>query len=347
MLLFWINIGKINNKNIFTIQLELSSDCNLRCIHCYHDTPKITDSSLETNLVFKQIDELKTNLKIDTLKLHLSGGEPFLLRNLREVLVKIRNYETTIITNGTLIDKLMIFRLIFVSLPVIQISLDSSESCIHDYIRGEGVFNLVMESINNLNKYGFILTISTVLLKGINDNNFEKLFQLCMNKGIKAINFSRFFPQGRSKNLDKYTFTDGREYKKVLQNLIKAASKFPELIIIIKDPLINNLSNLPSNIEKDICCYIGDNFLSIDSKGNVYACRKLGIVIGNLYEQTLTQIWRNSKKLKELIDRSEYIHKKCTKCHNFIKCKGGCLAAALNYKNSKKLFNSDPGCWIL
>ena len=74
-----------------TIQFELTSACNLKCIHCYN---RSGDSNVKTNLTPKLWLELSHHI-VDSggiFQCILSGGEPLLLLSLIHISEPTRPY---------------------------------------------------------------------------------------------------------------------------------------------------------------------------------------------------------------------------------------------------------------
>ena len=336
-------------NEIFTIQFEINNNCNLRCVHCYQNdrTSGLLDNH-EPTWLLNQIEELISSFEQKPrVNLVVSGGEPLLHNKVYELLLYsffLRNYQTCLLTNATLIDETVAQKLFLTGFPIVRVSLDSIVPKIYEYIRGPGTFKLALRGIKFLQIVGKSVQISVTLLKGINDNHFSDLFWFCSKYNIKIINMNRFFPQGQYKNSLEFLYTK-EEFKAVLTKIIETAAEFPELIIVIKDPLVKVLfKDLPKNIYTDVCCYIGEKFMAISADGSVYACRKLDIKIGDMKEKTLKEIWYKSKNLKQLINRKKYLKGKCTDCSKLSVCKGGCTAASFNISKTK--FEPDPCCWL-
>ncbi|MCF8391507.1 MAG: PqqD family peptide modification chaperone, partial [Bacteroidales bacterium] len=65
---------------LFAIQFELTSKCNERCVHCYiPNSKKDTAFSLDYLTLIKTLEEAS---KMNVLSITLSGGEPFLYKEI-------------------------------------------------------------------------------------------------------------------------------------------------------------------------------------------------------------------------------------------------------------------------
>ena len=89
----------------YGVNLELTAQCNLDCIHCYHVLT--SDPELGTEEVLKLLDDLE---QLGTMEVTMTGGEPFLRSDLEAIIihavetngfsVKLFSNLTTIISSG-------------------------------------------------------------------------------------------------------------------------------------------------------------------------------------------------------------------------------------------------------
>jgi radical SAM protein with 4Fe4S-binding SPASM domain len=86
-------------------------------------------------------------------------------------------------------------------------------------------------------------------------------------------------------------------------------------------------------------CTAGYNSLAIESNGDVYICRRLPIVIGNIMKDDLATSW-NSEVLQKLRNRDN-LKGKCGRCAYRWQC-GGCRGIA--YAFTGDYLAEDPYC---
>jgi len=87
-------------------------------------------------------------------------------------------------------------------------------------------------------------------------------------------------------------------------------------------------------------CTAGDTLLTVMENGDLVPCRRMPIVVGNLLNDKMYDLYQKNKILKEL--RKQKVPDDCSDCEHSEMCHGGlkCLTYAL-YKE----FNlKDPGC---
>jgi len=170
-------LSRILNKPLVkprSVTITLTSCCNLKCIMCDHWKLKNQEEpSLEK--VRDYIDQIK---RWDIKEIDLSGGEPFIRRDIFDIIdyANRNRLKINITTNGTLLDKNLIKKLHNVDKLRLQISLDGNDANTHDKIRGtKGTFDRIVSNINQLKKNKNLqLNATTVIM----DNNFHKLLGL-------------------------------------------------------------------------------------------------------------------------------------------------------------------------
>jgi MoaA/NifB/PqqE/SkfB family radical SAM enzyme len=82
---------------------------------------------------------------------HFTSGEPFLRKNLFEILAYVRDcgFSVSLMSNGTLIDSDMARRIKEAGISDVQISLDGLKAT-HEGLRGKGSFSRTLRGIGNL-----------------------------------------------------------------------------------------------------------------------------------------------------------------------------------------------------
>ena len=126
----------------------------------------------------------------------VTGGEPFLMQDIFEVLEELRRtgFNTYILSNGTHISWELALRLAATGVKGVQISIEGPEA-VHDSIRGAGSFSSSLKGIRNLLESGIELTLHTTL-SGLNAHCFMDVIDFVSSIGAKRLGFSRLVPSG-------------------------------------------------------------------------------------------------------------------------------------------------------
>lgn len=338
----------------FFIQWHLTEKCNLRCTHCYQEGEKTDDMSLpEIRDIIQEVsdmlEEWRKNYDISfSPSFNITGGEPFLRRDLFEILQEIREhgFDIYLLSNGTLIDTARAKRLADIGVKGVQVSIEGPEK-IHETIRGEGSFSSSLKGVRSLLDAGIKVTLNMTLSE-INSEHFMKMVSLSTSLGVQKLGFSRLVPSGRGAGMLNKMLP--KEKVKELYETISGL-ELNSLELVTGDPVSSQMSApIDRGINSPIPiggCAAGVSGLTLLPDGTVTPCRRLPIPIGNVRKDPLREIWATSKVLEALRDRSKY-KGKCGSCSRWADCRG-CRAIAYAYSMSKgagDMFAEDPQCFI-
>lgn len=126
--------------------------------------------------VFNQMDLLN----VRTLK--ITGGEPLTYPNIKDILKEISNkrFECIILTNAMLLDEELI-DIISEGAIKLGISLDGYKKQSHDFLRGKGAFDILMQKLYELKKAKANVSI-TMSVNRINYLEIEELSKFAIEE---------------------------------------------------------------------------------------------------------------------------------------------------------------------
>lgn len=134
------------------VDIELSNRCNLRCKMCwFHGENGIGDRYRNSEMATEDILGLISQLAPYRPHIYFGGGEPFIREDFLTILAHVKSFDLPIAftTNGTLLDKEKIHKIIELGVDEITFSIDGPEE-LHDKLRGKGNFAKVISSMQNL-----------------------------------------------------------------------------------------------------------------------------------------------------------------------------------------------------
>jgi pyruvate-formate lyase-activating enzyme len=144
--------------------LYTNFDCNLSCDYCcVRSSPKAARRALGPELVRRITVEAA---ELGVSEIFVTGGEPFLLPDIGEILVACAaNAPTTVLTNGMLFAgrRLEILRALPRSRVTLQISLDSPTPERHDSHRGQGTWARTWKGIELARAEGFRVRLAATV----------------------------------------------------------------------------------------------------------------------------------------------------------------------------------------
>lgn len=296
----------------------VTKTCNCTCAHCFYW--ESLNKPRPHELTLQELDKITESLG-KLLYLRLSGGEPFIRRDLFELAElftrKCRPAYIGIPTNGFFTEKIAQFAEKSASLDTrieIGISIDDLGEY-HDKIRGpKNLFNIAMETFRQLKKIkpqvpnlsvGFISTV----MKSNNGRLFE-LFAYLKHLG----------PDSIACNIIR----DDTKVKEEKEIDHEACQRFSDLCDDYNDEQLHRESNLFKRLrqtktlyahelrrrtvetnEFQIPCVAGNKIVVMYAEGEVHPCETLGYEIGNIrdYDYDMRKLLQSerAKTIREKI----------------------------------------------
>lgn len=149
------------------LSLELTTRCSNDCSHCFARAGKSRFDDLPVETAYALLAE---GYGLGYRHLHLTGGEPFLWKDIFSLIERAfsSGYETVFInTNGSLLDKARCGALAkFGEGLILSLSLQGPRE-LHDKMRGEGSFDRACNGLYNALEAGVKTSAYTTVGKGI------------------------------------------------------------------------------------------------------------------------------------------------------------------------------------
>lgn len=348
------------HKYPYTLIFKLTSDCNLRCKHCffYNQPQKYCP---DKDLTYEQIHKILKYFieEANIVNCILTGGEIFTLPHLKEIIkyIKSSNVILELLTNGTLINKdytQFLCDTLNKKTDHIQISLDGTEE-INDLIRGKGNFQKTINNIRDLTDKGIKVCVA-LTLNSSNINNLEQIYELCCSIGVYQLNLGKVIICNPEQ---EYLRVKTRDIITNISKILRINEKYNMRIKIralkifdfiefkkgqeLLDKILKN--NQSNNLDKNYHCKVNDEQVTIFANGDVslcYDCDQEEMYIGNLKDQTFDEIW--SGKDDKLMFQYRSLDKNCKNCDYISLCNGGCPYAA--YNKYKTINAPDGNCTL-
>lgn len=186
------------------VKLELTLRCNLVCSYCYTNSPQLTRQGpheLSDDEWRKVIDEA---IELGVIEAVLTGGEPFLRRDLAIELAEslsAAGVAVVFVTNGWFVDDALVAKL--ANLPGVQVnvSLDAFGPSEHDAIRGNGSWVRAVEAIDRLVTHGIRHRVLRVVSPG-NDGDVTEFLDMLWLLGVRNVRLTEVGPSGAASGRD-------------------------------------------------------------------------------------------------------------------------------------------------
>jgi len=297
-----------DKPQLTSFQIELTSRCNERCIHCYipHEN-KISD--IAPSLFYDVLDQCRD---MGLLSLTLSGGEPMLHKNFLEFLQKAKEYDFSIniLSNLTMLNDEIIAEMKANRLSSVQVSLYSMNSDVHDAItQMPGSFLKTRDNILRLIENDIPLQISCPTMKQ-NKADYVDVLNWAHEHKCRAI--TDYIMMARynhtTDNLDNRLSLD--EVGKVINDIIENDITYQEEV---------SAEDFSESEQRDrggdIVCGVCVSSLCMVANGDVYPCAGWqDYICGNVSKTSLRDIWESSPKVKYLRGLRKRDFPKCLNC---------------------------------
>jgi cyclic pyranopterin phosphate synthase len=192
------------------LRVSVTDRCDLRCVYCMAEDmtflPKADVLSLE------ELDRLcSTFVDMGVRKLRLTGGEPLVRKNVMWLVDRLGRHlksgaleELTLTSNGTQLAK-HAGALADAGVRRINVSLDTLDPNKFAAITRWGKLDQVLDGLAAAKQAGLAVKINTVALKGINDDELDRLLTWCGECGFD-LTFIEVMPMGEigEQRIDQY-----------------------------------------------------------------------------------------------------------------------------------------------
>lgn len=299
---------------ISALQFELSSRCNERCIHCYIPNGKKNKGfDMPLAKVKSILDEFA---ELGGINVTLSGGEAFLHKDLIEICryCREKDLKISILSNLIALKDEDIKALKEVNLSLIQTSLYSMTPEIHDFItKVKGSFEKTINAIEKLVAADIPVQISCPLMKA-NKEGYDKVLKYAQSLKVKAQTDYIMMAQSDLNTENLANRLSLEETEKVIRTIIETDLDYNEKTL--KQTSISEEMEFDlERFMKQPVCGVGYDNCCITANGDVYPCAGWqDYVLGNVYKQSLQEIWENSERIKELRKVTQASFPKCLKC---------------------------------
>lgn len=299
---------------ISALQFELSSRCNERCIHCYIPNDKKNHGfDMPFDKVKSILDEFAA---MGGIYVTLSGGEAFLHKDLIEIAryCRKKDLKISILSNLISLKDEQIAALKEINLSLIQVSLYSMDPEIHDYITTvKGSFEKTKASIEKLVAADIPLQISCPIMKA-NRKGYDKVLDYAKSLKVKAQ--TDYIMMARS-DLDTGNLANRlslEETEELIREIIEHDIDYRESTLKQK-PISDEIKFDRERYMKQPVCGVGYDNCCITANGDVYPCAGWqDYVLGNVYKQSLQEIWENSARVKDLRKITQASFPQCIDC---------------------------------
>lgn len=312
------------------VWLEITENCNMRCLHCYegtrHRPNKAALTLPEWQSVIDQIAAEKVRRVV------VIGGEPCTHKDITRILGYLgeKGIPTTLFTNGSLLKQDLFDTILQYGIEV-KFSLYGHTPEIHDKITGKpGSHQTLAGNIKKLLACGAKVSVSVVLMKE-NENHLQDIRAFLNDLGVSHFKFDviREVFLGRQSS-----------HIPVRQEVINISRRLKPSFKIKKD-------RFEKLFNKNTCWY---GKLVVGEDGNILPCVfSRNISLGNIRSSTLKEIL-HSEALAAYWGLGFSQIDNCQSCEFRFACKdcrpiAASRDGALTQQNPRCTYNPHTGVW--
>lgn len=363
----------------YSVSWNLTQRCNLECAHCYMSASAGADSrgELTTAECRRVIDEIAT--VNPNVFLILTGGEPFLRRDLFEIAgyAAEKRFTTVLGTNGVLLREREAAEMRRHGVLGASISLDSTDHARHDAFRRlPGAWAGAVRATRVLNDAGLDFSLH-MSVTDWNVGEIPTMIELARKLGAKVLNFFFLVRTGRGRDL---TDINAAAYERILLYLAEqqgvgsgppsfvqrllGRNSTPAKMLPFEDPWSTPVAETDGLLIRAKCaphfrrilwqlnptspllrnyahgsCPAGKYYCRITPDADVTPCPYMPVPVGNLRSSSFADLWHGASVFGDL--RNPRLGGRCGVCE-FSKICGGCRCRA--YATHGDYLAEDPAC---
>lgn len=294
------------HPTIFGAHIEVSSNCNERCVHCYQE--RHVGRHMDRDLFREILDQLTD---MGTTSLTISGGEPTLHPHFEGILRQARAHDLMInvLSNGLAVSDSQIDTMRDVGLNMLQISLYSMDPVVHDAVtRVSGSHVRTVATIERLIANEIPVQISCPIMK-VNRRAYRDVSCWCRERKIRVL--SDFVMMAKCdfdlSNLQHRLSID--ETRDVIGDILAEDSEYQLLLAL--EPKTRDLEDFA---RRPVCGVCVDN-VCFTADGSMYPCSGFrGYVLGNARERPIREIWEQGERVASVRSIRNEAFPKCLRC---------------------------------
>jgi len=312
-----------HNRVCCDLVLELTYRCNERCRHCY-----LPEHRSASELSLDEIDSLLHDFcDLGGCSVALTGGEILTRADILDVLALVGRSRLvpSLASNLLLLDESTLGAMVALCPRSVGCSIYSARPDLHDAVtRVPGSLNKSLRSIERLREAGISVVMKTPILKATAPHwrEVEELADrlgcaLQLDLSITARNDGKLTPLTER-------VTDPAIIQEIFSSRFYSLSYSGEQIAQMTGPC-----------DEAGLCGAGAIGLTVGPSGEIRPCVGLNISLGNVRENGIAEVWRNSPFLREFGAIRAKDVEVCSHCKDFamcFRCPGAWLAEHGSYR---------------
>ena len=308
--------GKIAERRVpLSGTLELTSRCNLKCVHCYlgpqEEQWKKRSEEMSTEKVLGIIDEI---VAAGTMYLLITGGDPMVHRDFKKVYryAREKGLLVTVFCDGILVNDQIIE--LFKDLPpfVVEISIYGATQETYEAVtRVKGSYPKALRGIERLLENGIKVSLKTVLMT-VNQHELPGMRAIADSYGVAFRMDNAIFPclPNSSKDPLQYRVSPKEAVRAEMADP-KRADEWLRYVEKRKETPVGEMTYR---------CGAGVNSFHVDPFGYASPCLMTTQYRHSLHEKSFSSLWE--KELVQLRSHRPRESYGCNSCEMQVACSG-------------------------
>jgi cyclic pyranopterin phosphate synthase len=198
-------------RSITYLRISVTDRCDFRCVYCMTEDMAFLPKA--EVLTLEELDRAASAfVRLGVRKLRLTGGEPLVRRNVMSLVRSLGRHlktgdldELTLTTNGSQLSRFA-GELKEAGVKRLNVSLDTLDKDKFTAITRWGKLDQVLDGIAAAHEAGIEIKINAVALKGVNDDEFDRMISWCGDHGydLTLIEVMPMGEMGETARLDQY-----------------------------------------------------------------------------------------------------------------------------------------------
>ncbi|HEX7320226.1 MAG TPA: radical SAM protein [bacterium] len=309
--------GDINDYPVLS-EIAVTYRCNLNCEFCYvgrRDCRELQTSDLK-KILFKIYNEARVP------SVSFTGGEPLLRKDIFDLVryASKTGLWTNLITNGTMLNEVVVNELKQAGLSSAQVSLEGPDQDLHEMITGhKGSFEATIKGISNLLAAEIPVHTNTTVSR-TNIGHLDRILMLAKSIGLERLSMNLLIPCGTASS-KKDLWVPYEEIGDIVLKLKDLAGREKMKFLWYSPVPMCFFNSIAHGLGNKSCAAV-TGLLSIDPMGNVLPCSSWREPVGSLLKRSFKSIWESP--MLAYFKKADYAPAECKSCHKFTICKGAC-----------------------
>lgn len=270
------------------VAFDITSNCNLKCVHCFNDSGSsapFRDATIEEKKeIARQI------ARFHPINVCLCGGEPTLNPAITDIMDILRPNvgKISMVTNGFGMTPELAKKLVDHGLGMGQVSIDGAYAWQHDSFRGvSGSFERAKNAVRCLCEAGLPQIDTSLVPNRLNMHTMPEYLKMCIEIGVVEIRIMPFLPSGRGASVGSALLPSAEEKFRFCRSLMALKAEYAGRMSIMWGDPLDHMRRMPIQAEKGSTTYV----MEIKTNGDLTFSTYLPVVAGNCTRHTLQEYW--------------------------------------------------------